>query len=97
MKMMKTVPVPATERQVVDKVLCDICKKECPDPTNKNWSTEVFCMDTVYIQMEIGTYYPEFTHGTKTEYDICTFCFASKIVPFLSSLGAESRSTEWDY
>lgn len=41
--------------------------------------------------------YPESGYGTEIIYDACINCFETKIIPFMTSLGVETRVIEWDY
>lgn len=89
MKHMKTVQVPASEREVVDKTTCDICKAEInPSPTNA---------EEVEVKHRSGYSCPDGGNGYDTEFDLCGKCFDSKLIPLLAVLGAEPRQTEWDF
>ncbi len=89
MKHMKTETVPASTRQVVAKVTCDICSKEV--------SERMYDVDEVTVSRVKGERYPDNGHTVELAFDLCGECFDTKLVPALKALGAEPRSeeTEW--
>lgn len=89
MKHMKTVQVPATKKQVVEKVTCDLCGAEIK---RTGYSAE-----EVEIKHRTGDNYPEGGIGDETSVDMCGKCFDEKLVPWLRSQGAEPRTEEWDW
>lgn len=89
MKYMQTVQVPATEKQVVDKVTCDLCGAQIK---RKGFSAE-----EVEVKHRTGLIYPEGGGGYDAIFDICGQCFEGKLVPWLGSQGAEPRTERWDY
>ena len=90
MKHMRTEQVPATTREVEDHVTCDMCGSEI----KKDGNYEV---DEVEISHRVGYNYPECGYGETTIVDLCGNCFDGKLVPWLSSQGAEARTKDWDY
>lgn len=89
MQHVKNVPVPATTRQVVELTTCDICKAAITHGTYE--------VSEIEVRHKSGESYPESGSGTEIEYDICKVCFTNKVVPFLASLGATPRQTDWDW
>lgn len=90
MKHMRTEQVPATTREVEDHVTCDMCGAEI----KKDGNYEV---DEVNVSHRVGNNYPECGCGETTIVDLCGNCFDGKLVPWLSSQGAEARTEDWDY
>lgn len=97
MKVYKNVAVPAVEAKVVkqlDKVVCDLCKKEGTEYSSytNNWSTDEEKVDLVTIKYEDGWNWSKDNGGNEDGnvyyFDICNDCFKSKLQPYLESLGA---------
>ena len=89
MKHKKTVPVPATTREIVGQVTCDLCKAEIKD--------ERFEVSEVTVSFRKGSSFPEGGFGTKLDVDMCGTCFEEKLVPWLQSQGAEPVESDWDW
>ena len=99
MKTMKTVDVPAvpaTTKEVVDKVLCDLC-------VNRDYNgMSSYEFDEVEVEIIVkrreGANYPEGGSGTETVIDVCPGCFKAKLVPWVLSHGKTNIVTEdWDW
>lgn len=90
MKIMKTVQVPASTRDVVDKVVCDLCKRNIPN----EGSYEV---NEVTVSHKTGSSYPEGGSGEKVRVDLCPSCFDEKLIPWLTSQGVEPTTEEWEF
>jgi len=90
MKHMKIVDIPATSKEVVEFVTCDICKEKIA-------SCRSFAVEEIEVRHKTGTNYPGGGNGTEVSFDICCKCFDHKIIPFLVSQGAEPRTREWDW
>lgn len=102
MKIFKNVVVPAVKEKTikqVDKILCDICKKEgTEDYDGTKWTRGTYCVNNTIIEHKIGSDYGADGKYTKTKYfDICSDCFISKVVPALESLGAVmyQETSDW--
>lgn len=102
MQIMKTVEVPAkpaTTKEVVDKVLCDLCGQD----VNRDWNgRSSYEFDDVTVEIEIkrreGTNYPEGGDGTEVVIDVCPDCFVKKLVPWVESHGhTKIETSEWDW
>jgi hypothetical protein len=89
MRHMKTVPVPATTKEVVDKTTCDFCGEKL--------KARRYERNEVTLQHEEGSHYPEGGSGTRTVFDCCSDCWDSKVMPALKALGASPRVEDWDY
>lgn len=89
MQHMKTVEVPATTKQVVDKTTCDFCGAEIRD--------KVYDATEVTIEARTGTRYPEGGSGDLASFDCCLPCWKSKVVPAFAAMGANPRVVEWDF
>lgn len=94
MKHIKTVEVPATEipattRQWVDFVTCDLCGARLI-------AVGSYIVDEVEVRHRTGTRFPEGGGGEETSVDMCGRCFDEKLVPWLRSKGAEPRIEDWD-
>lgn len=89
MKHMKTVEVPATTRDVVNFVACDLCGAKI--------SVRGYEIDEVEVRHKTGNNYPEGGSGNETSVDMCGKCFDKKLVPWLRSQGVEPRTEDWDW
>jgi hypothetical protein len=89
MRYMRVEKVPATTRQVVDRVTCDLCG----DVIRK----KMYSAEEVKVNHRIGNSYPEGGSGTDTSFDICGKCFDERLVPWLQSQGANPRIEDWDW
>jgi hypothetical protein len=102
MRHMKTVDVPAvpaTTKEVVDKVTCDICGK---DANRDSWGSSSYEFDEVEVEITVkrreGENYPEGGSGTEAVIDVCPDCFVKKLVPWVESHGhAKIETSEWDW
>jgi len=86
-KHIETVAVPATTREKVGRVTCDICGVEIK-------RKDAFDGNRVEMRCEKVTNYPEGAFGTVYDYDVCVPCFESKVMSFMESLSAMPRETE---
>lgn len=89
MQHVKTVEVPATTKEVVERTTCDLCGTEIKKGRMR--------ADEVTVEARDGTAFPEGGSGTEVTFDICRFCFNNVLVPFLTSRGAQPRKTEWSW
>jgi hypothetical protein len=89
-KHTKVVEVPATTRNVVYKVQCDLCGGEIAQGSRHD-------INEVTVKHRTGSSWPEGGSGEEVGVDMCPSCFASKLVPWLTSQGAAPRTTEWDW
>ena len=87
MRHMKTEIVPATTREVEDKVACDLCGADI--------NRQGYEIDEVTVKHRMGSSYPECGSGEEVITDICGQCFDKKMVPWLKSQGAEPRIEKW--
>lgn len=90
MKHMKSVPVPATFRDVVDKITCDICGVEIKA---REWGDA----EEIEVKHRTGTAYPDGGSGEETTVDLCAKCFDEKLIPWLRAQGAQPTTKEWDF
>ena len=89
MKHMKTVDVPATTKQVLDKTTCDLCGSVIkPERGNA---------DEVEVKHRTGNSYPEGGCGQEVRVDMCGNCFDTKLVPWLRTQGADPKPEDWDW
>lgn len=89
MKHMKTVEVPATTKEVVDRVTCDLCGAVI--------NVRGYDVDEVEVRHKTGSNYPEGGSGDETSVDMCGECFDEKLVPWLRSQGVEPRTEDWGW
>ncbi len=89
MKHLKTVEVPATTRETVDFVTCDLCGEKI--------DVRGYDVDEVEVRHKTGSNYPEGGSGDETSVDMCGKCFDEKLVPWLRSQGAVPGTDEWDW
>lgn len=100
MKVMKTVAVPASTREVCDHITCELCGK----PTGNNgtfsdtsWVSESFTVAETSVVLVEGCAYPD---GGETNYstlDICNECFRRKLIPWFESQGGLVRTHSVDF
>lgn len=87
----------------INKIICDICKKEFKGDKSKwipleqgsiysNYNTE-----ETSVSFKYGNEYPEGGSGYIIKYNICPYCFMNKLVPWLESQGAAIVEEEYDY
>ncbi len=90
MKHMKIVQVPATEKQIVDKVTCDMCGAQIKQSPS-------YDVDEVKVKHRTGCAFPEGGHGIEVGVDMCGKCFDEKLVPWLKEQGIQPQTKEWDF
>lgn len=107
MKFTKTVEVPATTKTELDHYKCDLCGKTTEN--NSRWPSTIKVdqprwslgvdknVRETTVKMEVGDRYPEGSWGDVTQFDICTDCFITKLIPWFESQGAKPREEEWDW
>src|SRR5688500_4648892 len=100
MRTYVTRTVPATTRQEIASVKCDICGRAAKDA--ENWSGESrYDIDGTTVEMKVtrdkGTSFPDGGQRTSTRFDICPQCFEQVLVPFLESKGAKPTVDEVDW
>ncbi len=86
----KTIDVPATTREVIERVSCDLCG-------TRTDAQDVVNVDDVTVKRELGVCYPEGSRIETAEVDMCGKCFEEKLVPWLEEHGARIRYGEIDY
>lgn len=89
MKHMKTVSVAAHEKQVEDRVTCDLCGAEIRE--------KLYSAEEVTVCHRTGDSYPEGGSGTEVDVDMCGPCFDTKLVPWLRSIGVEPVARNWSW
>jgi hypothetical protein len=72
MKHNKILKVPATEKEVIDKITCDLCGKEI----ERNFGYDV---NDVQVSHRTGSNYPEGGSGEETSADICGKCLMKSL------------------
>ena len=86
--------VPEHEKEITSHTTCDICKRSNKRNPRMDHcetdETEISFRDVEFAHSDCG-------RGTTYSYDICHDCFAEKVIPALSDLGAEPTIEEWDY
>lgn len=86
MKIKETRKIPASTREVVVAIVCDLCGRKTQ---NDSWAKMPFGVEDVEISYESGERYPEGNFTELVSYDICPDCFKNKLVPWLEKQGAE--------
>lgn len=73
-----------TVREVIDKILCDVCKKDFKDIPDKRFLKEIVLkVETIHAD-EWETY------GNCSEtWDICHICFEKEIRPILNNIASK--------
>jgi hypothetical protein len=83
----------------LSEAVCDICKTTTanwPDYPVVNWAGQLYDRDRIGVYRETGNVYPEGSSLETTAFDICPGCWEQHVEPFLRSLGATPRVTEFD-
>jgi hypothetical protein len=93
--------IPATTHKVIDKTVCDICKRETK---GSEWEESTWHNDetdiTVELSYEHRTSYGCDCCGGQSEkiiVDLCPTCFKDKLLPWLRSQGAQIQVKEYDW
>ena len=93
MEIRKTVQVPATAREEVEAVLCDLCEARAergywrPDDRDNEVEVEV--------RLRRGFSCPDGGDGTEIVVDLCPRCFKERLVPWLKSQGVKIVERKW--
>lgn len=90
MKHTRSVLVPQTWREVVERVTCDMCGAEIKGRTYGD-------AEEIEVKHRTGTSYPEGGSGEETSVDLCGKCFDERLIPWLRAQGAEPLMREWDF
>jgi len=86
-----------SDETYTSKVVCDLCGKEAPHPSDwRPWAIGGFDVTETEVTMKTGEQYPECGGGSRFFFDVCPECFKSKVVPAMQALGAELQEEEWD-
>lgn len=89
MKQYKTVQVPATQKRIHEKTLCDLCGTEI--------KPGYYDVEEVEIRCRSGVSYPGGGSGKEAEIDMCSNCFQDKLLPWVISQGGKLDTHHWDY
>ncbi len=89
MKHYKTVEVPETTEQVLERTTCDLCGGEISEGSYE--------VNEVEIRHKTGNCYPETGFGEEVRVDMCGECFTEKLTPWLVAQGVKVTEVEWDY
>ncbi len=89
MKQMKTIEVPATTIEVVDRIMCDLCGTEI--------KTKSFVVDEVEVHHRTGTADMDGGEGEELCVDICGYCFDTRLIPWLRTQGADPKPQKWEW
>lgn len=93
MKIYKNINVPATQRTVIYRVTCDLCKKT----SDLKWDADTYEVLETEVRYKTGYSYPEDGSGEETTIDVCPKCFADKLIPWVKSHGGEPTTKDWDW
>lgn len=106
MRITKTEVVPQSQREVLVKMLCDICRGEIVNyhysaiksKEHKNGFLGKFTnVANVKIEYEEGLSCSDGGTIIELKWDICPDCMMLKVTPFLKSLGAEPSIKETNF
>lgn len=101
MKLYKEITIPAVAEkkvQKLDKVLCDLCKKEgIEDYDGNKWDKRFSTINNTQIEYREGSNYPDGGYKETQYFDICDECFLTILKPYLESLGAicYTENSDW--
>ena len=97
----KTIPVPASTREFVESVICDLCGKVFSaantDSDGINWEPPHGDVAKTGVYIGKGYSYPESTNIKYRDYHICPTCFETKLEPWLKQQGATFTAREDDW
>lgn len=88
---------PAKTYKRITQWKCELCK--CITMREEVWPPRMSSHDKYHatVMLEDGYNVPECGSGTKTIVDICPDCFTNKLLPWLASQGATTRSENWEW
>lgn len=90
MKVMKTVPVPASKREVTDYYKCELCAETTSN--HRDWEDKgPYNVNDPTVTLETGFHYPGDYSTKTTVLDICPKCFVEKLVPWFVAQGGDPR------
>lgn len=94
MEIKKNVKVPAHLESRVVGLKCDICGAEVHSPNATasyipDWSKELYEIDHITIEREVGWHYPEDCSTQTVGVDLCPKCWTLKFIPWLESQGTK--------
>lgn len=101
----KQTVVPASTKQTLENVICDICKKVFKDADigcahEITWTGLPYCGETqathIYI-IDKGFNLPEGQSKHGYAYHVCVECFKKHLDPLLRSLGAIPHEYSFDW
>jgi hypothetical protein len=96
-KVMKTVEVPATQREVLDHYQCDLCSKTTTrSGIGPDWSDKKFWSDDIVVERTYGHTYPEGNATHIERVHICGECWEDKLVPWVEGQGGVVSKTKID-
>lgn len=90
MRFKKIIKAHVAERTAETRETCDGCGRDV-DHADHSYREEV-----ATIEARIGDVYPEGSHQTTYEVDVCGQCFLSKVVPALAAIGFKVRERRTD-
>lgn len=89
MKHKKIIDVPATTKEIVEFVTCDLCGKRIEENS--------FDVNEVEVRHRTGWQSPEGGNGEEVSVDVCGNCFDQKLLPWLHSQGVIPNTREWEW
>jgi hypothetical protein len=92
MRKYETKRIPATTREVLVEIECDLCG----NTTTQDWRDEMYEATESTVSLRTGAIFPGGGSGELTTIDICPDCFKEKLIPWVRSLGGEPSVEEWD-
>ncbi len=88
MYIYETIQVPATERKVIKKILCDCCSKEISKGLYSAFESDLHFKD--------GDSYPDNGHGKMLTVNFCKKCMKN-VSDFVESIAPNVKWEEWEY
>lgn len=92
--------VPATTHKVIDKTICDLCKRET---AGDNWEKSDWQVtNTTNVSTRVSakcnrSYWGDGGEGAEIIIDLCPWCFRDKLMPWLREQGANIEVKEYDW
>ena len=102
----KTIPVPAvpaTTREIVESVKCDLCgdviKTTAVESDGVDWENAQGYgeVNKTCVQIAKGYTYPDCHNLEFRAYHVCPVCFETKLEPWLKAQGAQHTEREEDW
>jgi hypothetical protein len=102
MRTTKQKTIPAQTCEVIDEIICDVCKTAKGTGTLADetvyWSyTDAHNTRQTTVDMRLGNEWPEGGSGTRVTVDICPGCFKKMLAWLQEEFGVVPHERSYDY